>query len=49
MGFPTGTAPVAGTSGVEAETCDGHENMAVTDINRDPLAFTFFAIGEESF
>ena len=50
LGFPARTtfAIATTTSGIEAKPSNDHEGMAVTNINRDPVALTFFPVVEES-
>ena len=45
--LPARTGFAAGSTGIQPQASDGHENVAFPRINRDPLAFAFFTVVKE--
>ena len=50
LGFPARTAftIATGSAGIKAEAANDHEDVALPDVDRDPVALSFFPVVEES-
>ena len=46
LGFPAWSGALPATSCIEAEAGDCHENMAIADVDGDPISFAFFSVVE---
>ena len=45
--LPARTGFAAGSTGIQPQASDGHENVALPRIDGDPLAFAFFTVVKE--